>query len=104
MGRATGPSGSFRASRNTYVTVSGGEFGGQISSSQAQTECSTRRVGGGPRAAPPGQSWQPWPFLISPAPEVLHVVKGGGAEEGNIISTRAGPSVCFIPHSAHCRA
>lgn len=44
-------------------------------------------------------------FLQPPQlPKVLHVVKARRAEEGNISSTRAGPSVCFVTHSAQTRA
>lgn len=37
-------------------------------------------------------------------PKVLRLVKARRAEEGNVSSTRAGPSVCFVTHSAQTRA
>lgn len=84
LGWAAGPSGSFWATRNTYVTVSEGRF-----DEGPRTNAVFHTLGWGwAWVTPPGQSWQQGPSLSPPLPPVPQsAVQPGRAEEGSVIST-----------------
>lgn len=96
LGWAAGPSGSFRATRNTYVTVSEGRF-----DEGPRTNAMFHTLGWGwAWVPPPGQSWQQGPSLSPPLPlppKVLSSLeeqrRGGHLHQQGIHLFAASPAV-----------